>query len=270
MTIATEAMRIRNSRLIGLVSAARSGNTWLWRTIMAMAFLSAVLFFAQFFDQRLINGVNVWDKPAKFFLSLAVQYATVSWALGLLPKSERAIRRLRWSVVLMLIAGWGEMAYMIFRASRGEASHFNNSSISAALGYSLMGVGALTLTATAAIIGFTVWRKRGASIWKEAAGLGLMVGAVLGTLAGGYMSAQTSHWVGGVGRDTGALTFFNWSVTGGDLRVAHFVGLHAAQFIPLAALSGDRRVVYGTALLITFLTAVIFAMGISGVPLFRA
>ena len=270
MSATVEHVRFGDSRLGGLIEGARSGNTLLWRTVVAMAMGSVLMFALQFVDARLINGVNIWDKPAKFFLSLAVQYGTVSWALSLLPLADRATRWVRWPVVLMLIAGWGEMAYMIFRASRGEASHFNTSSFGAALGYSLMGVGAVTLTVTAAIIGWIIWRRREGSIWKEAAGLGLMVGSLLGTIAGAYMSAQTSHLVGGVASDAGGLAFFNWSVTGGDLRVAHFVGLHAAQFIPLAALSGDRRVVYGVAFAMVLFTTAIFMMGVSGVPLFRA
>ena len=270
MSAVIDHVRLRDSRIVALLESVRSGNQWLWRMVVAMAMGSALMFALQFVDARLINAVSVWDKPAKFFLSLAVQYGTVSWALNLLPFSDRTSRWLRWPVVLMLMAGWGEMAYMIFRASRGEASHFNTSTFSTQMGYSLMGVGAVTLTVTAAIIGWFIWRRRGLSIWKEAAGLGLMVGALLGTIAGAYMSARTSHWVGGVASDAGALAFFNWSVTGGDLRVAHFFGLHATQFIPLAALSGDRRVVYAMAIVLTVFTAAIFTMGISGVPLFKA
>ena len=269
MSATIDHVPLRDSRLVGLLDSVRNGNPWLWRTVLAMALGSVLMFVLQLVDARMINGVSVWDKPAKFFLSLAVQYGTVSWALNLLPLADRASRLVRWPLVLMLIAGWGEMAYMIFRAARGEASHFNTSSLGAALGYSLMGAGAVTLTVTAAIIGWFIWRRRGISIWKEAAGLGLMVGALLGTIAGGYMSAKTSHWVGGVASDAGALAFFNWSVTGGDLRVAHFVGLHASQFVPLVALSGDRRVVYAIAIAMTFLTMAIFVMSASGIPLFR-
>ena len=53
------------------------------------------------------------------------------------------------------------------------------------------------------------------------------------------------------------------------MRVSHFIGLHAMQFLPLAALSGKRSVVYGTALIITVLTVLTFMQAMMGVPLFR-
>lgn len=269
MSISIERVRLHETKLIGLMQDVRGGNIWLWRTVVAMLVGSALMLALQYFDLRLINGVNVWDKPAKFFLSLAVQYGSVSWALAQLPMMERTKRSINWATWLMLIAGWAEMGYIIFRASRGEASHFNTSTLFAAIAYPLMGIGALTLTFTAAFIGWRIWAQRRIGLWADAAGLGLMVGALLGTIAGAYMSAHNGHWVGGAQTDAGGLPLFNWSVTGGDLRVAHFVGLHAAQFIPLAALSGDRRVVYGVAVALTLLTTITFVMGASGVPIFR-
>ncbi len=270
MSMVETAPRFQDTKIFGLIDDIRHGHRLLWRTFVAMLIGSALMFVFQFFDARLINGVNVWDKPAKFFLSLAVQFGTVSWALSQLPRAERQLKSLNWAVALMIIAGWGEMIYMTFRASRAEASHFNSTSLSGIIGYGLMGVGSFTLTSTAAFIGWKVWRKRSLGLWTENAGLALMVGAVLGTIAGAYMSTQTGHWVGGVHSDANTLPLFNWSTTGGDLRVAHFVGLHAAQFIPLTALSGDRRLVYIAALAISLLTAGLFVMGASGIPLFRA
>ncbi len=253
-----------------LLDDVRGGIRWLWRSTLAFSaglFICAAL---MLIDQRLFNGVNVWDKPAKFFLSLAVQFATVSWALTLLSVQQRNTSGVKIAVAAMSIAAWFEMAYMIFRASRGEASHFNATSVFAQVMYALMGVGALTLTCTAFFVGFLVWKQRKHSLIVEAAGLGLMLGMVLATITGGYMSSRHSHWVGGEISDAHGLGFFSWSTTGGDLRVAHFMGMHVAQALPLAALSGDRRVVYGVGVFLCLVTVALFAMGIAGIPLLRA
>jgi hypothetical protein len=248
----------------------RIGSPYLFRTAVLMLALALVCTVLQGADDRLIHGVSVWSKPSKFFLSLTVQFLTVSWAMGLLPEKERQTRGMRIAVHAMAIAGWIEMAYMVFRASRAEASHFNVSTPFAAIMYPLMGLGALTLTVTAAYVGWRVWRQRDGDLWREAAGFGLILGAVLGTIAGAYMSSQTGHWVGGAATDAGGLGFFHWSTTGGDLRVAHFIGLHAAQIVPLAALSGRRSAVYGAGILISALTMLTFAQAIAGMPLLKS
>jgi hypothetical protein len=239
--------------------------------------LSAALFAAGFavcsalpwFDDRLLLGVSVWEKPAKFFLALALHLATAGWALSLLNPELRRSTGLHWAVGLMLAAAFAELIYIVGRAARGEASHFNTATPLDAVLYSIMGVGALTLTFTAGYVGYRLWRSRKGDLWREAAGLGLMLGAVLGTLTAGYMSSQTGHAVGGAVGDASGLPFFRWSTTGGDLRVAHFVGLHAMQAVPLAALSGRRGVVYGVAVLVMVLTGLTFAQAVMGIPLLR-
>ncbi len=53
------------------------------------------------------------------------------------------------------------------------------------------------------------------------------------------MSQQAGHAVGAEG---GQVPLFGWNRSGGDLRVAHFLGIHAEQAIPLlAALDREPR-----------------------------
>jgi hypothetical protein len=253
-----------------LVDDIRNGSQPVWWTVVAFCTLTVVCIVLQQIDPRLINGVNVWLKPAKFFISLAIQFATVAWALTLLPATERSSRRVRWSMLVMIFWGWLEMVYVVFRASRAEASHFNNQDAFAQIAYSAMGLGAVSMTVIAGYIGVKLWKHRRNGIWTEAASVGLFVGAVLGTVAGAYLSAQTGHHVGGSVSDATGTGLFAWSTKGGDLRIAHFVGLHAAQIIPFAALSGRRDVVYVTTLLCAVATLGTFLLAFWGIPLFRA
>jgi hypothetical protein len=245
---------------------ARSGSAVLWWSAAAMLAGFIACTGLQFVDDRLLIGVSVWEKPAKFFLSLTVQFITVAWALSLLSLRTRGVRI---AIVAMFGAAWIELAYIIVRAARGEASHFNVATPLDAALYSIMGVGALTLTLTAGYIGWVIWRNQRGDMWTGAAGLGLLLGSVLATLTAGYMSSGTGHWVGGDLTDASGLPFFHWSMTGGDLRVSHFIGLHATQVIPFAAMGGSRWMVYGAALLVAGLTAATFIQALDGVPLFK-
>lgn len=250
-----------------LTDRIREGSGLLWTSALTMTALAIVCVVLQQVDNRMVGDANTWHKPAKFFLSLAVQFATASWAVTLLPATERAGRLIRYSVVLMAASGWLEMAYIVFRASRAEASHFSYSTPAASIAYSLMGVGALVLTGTAFVIGWRLWKHRRDGLATEAAAVGLMLGAVLATLTAGYLSAQGGHSVGGTAGS--GIGFFGWSTTGGDLRIAHFIGLHAMQVVPLAALSGRRGTVLAAAALIAAATLAVFLQAVSGMPLLR-
>jgi hypothetical protein len=252
-----------------LLTRIRSASPAVWFTILAFSAATLLCLGLQMMDERLVNGINTWVKPTKFFVSLAVQLATVAWAIQFLSDADRRSWGIRWSVGAMVAAAWIEMVYIVFRAARAEPSHFFVSTPFASFMYTVMGIGAVTLTFTAGYIGYRIWRTQ-KGLWPEAAALGLMAGAVLGTLAGAYVSAQTGHSVGGDPTDVTGTGLFSWSTTGGDLRIAHFVGLHAAQIVPFAALSGRRDVVWLTFIASAVLTAGTFVLAILGIPLLQA
>src|SRR5262249_4858854 len=82
---------------------------------------------------------------------------------------------------------------------------------------------------------------------------------LLGGGFGGYMASQTGHWVGGAPTDAGGWWLMKWARDGGDLRVAHFFGMHAMQVLPfvgwLAARSVSRRRAIGLVVLFASLYA---------------
>lgn len=192
-------------------------------------------------DARTLNGISVWIKPLKFQISLAVQLLTVAWLMLWLSAAQRNSRVVRVLAALMAGAALFEVAYISHQASLGEASHYNVGTRYTQLMYALMGVGSLVLVGTSGAIGALILRRGDRrDPFVLTAGLGLVLGSVLGGITGALLSAHHGHWVGGAATDIGGLPIFGWSRTGGDLRVAHFVGLHMMQALPIAALVAAR------------------------------
>jgi hypothetical protein len=250
--------------------AARIGSPLLSTTALIFLILFIALYLNSFIDDRLFHGVSVWDKPAKFFLSLALHMATLAWGLSLLPAADQRSGLVIGASRIFVAMAIFEVAYITFQAARGEASHFNTGTAITTVMYSLMGAGAVTLAVVTIFVGWLILRRGSASTLTLATGLGFILGGVFAVAFGGYMSSQDGHWVGGIATDASGLPFFGWSTSGGDLRVAHFFGLHAMQALPLAGcLLRHRSVgfVWGAAALWTLLTIAVFAQALMGMPL---
>ena len=150
---------------------------------------------------------------------------------------ERAMRRTGWFIVAGVTL---EMVVIVGQAARGVRSHFNDDTPFDIVLFALMGATiALVWLATLAIaLRFLREPGRDRSM-AVAIRLGLLV-SLVGMAVGFVMSAVGSHAVGVPDGGPG-LPFVGWSTIGGDLRVGHFVGLHALQVLPLlAALVAQR------------------------------
>jgi hypothetical protein len=239
------------------------------RTAIAFMLFFLSAYTLTYLDTRLLYGVSVWEKPSKFFLSLAIHMATLAWGISLLPAEQRRSRGIRIASLAFLAAAVFEMAYMTFQSSLGEASHFNLSTPFNAIMYNLMGLGALTLTATTAYLGWRI-RRAGTGLLQFAAGWSFIVSALTTTLVAFYLAQGQGHWIGGDQTDVSGLPFFHWSTTGGDLRVAHFAALHLMQAVPLIAwFWPDKRIVGASLALGVAVVASLSAQALMGVPLFR-
>ena len=121
------------------------------RTFIACALFMAALFVttlpAFFMDARTIDGVNVWLKPLKFNVSLAVHFLTLAILAQQLPRQVRAGPSLSIFASLATGALVLEQIYMMIQSARGRRSHFNFDTDIESLMYALMGVGALLLVA---------------------------------------------------------------------------------------------------------------------------
>ncbi|RFU45457.1 hypothetical protein D0B32_22865 [Paraburkholderia sp. DHOC27] len=197
-------------------------------------------------DPQTFNGIDAYDKPLKFQLSLATYLLTLGWMRRYLSPTGMQGRSVYFISEVPCAMAWLEMLYILWRASRGQASHFN---ISTALGsalYSLMGVGAGALLAGSAVLAVMLAhhpRERLDPAYLLAVRASLWMTVILGGFAGVFMSMHMSHWIGGVASDANGLPLLQWSRTGGDLREAHFLGIHAMQIVPMLAalITRDRN-----------------------------
>jgi hypothetical protein len=241
----------------------------LTRTAIAFTLFFLSAYTLIYLDTRLLYGVSVWEKPSKFFLSLAIHMATLAWGISLLPAEQRRSRGVRIASLAFLAAAVFEMAYMTFQSSLGEASHFNRSTTFHDVMYGLMGLGALTLTATTAYLGWRI-RRSGTTPMHFAAGWSFMVSAAATTFVAGYLASGSGHWIGGDQTDATGLLFFHWSTTGGDLRVAHFAALHIMQAVPLITwFWPDKRIAAAALIAGIIIVGGLSAQALMGVPVFR-
>jgi hypothetical protein len=72
-----------------------------------------------------------------------------------------------------------------------------------------------------------------------------------------------SHWVGGTQSDANGLWLMKWSRDGGDLRVAHFFGMHAMQVLPLLAALLPGRMPHRVAIGMVVAAACLYTLGAS-------
>jgi len=240
---------------------------------LTLVVLSATTLSMQWIDTRTIEGVGIWVKPTKFLFSIGVFALTAAWYVGFVRPERRNSRAIRYVVWATILAGTFELAYIAFQASRGLGSHFNTSTPQAAIMYALMGIGAVVLVSTVLPLAWQILRhpaERLSADFRFALVAGLVLTFVLGGGLGGYMSSNAGH---SIGPESGHFPIFGWNRLGGDLRVAHFFGMHFEQALPLLAwlgspLAPSRRwaIILGGAVLGIAVILGVFVQAIAGRP----
>jgi hypothetical protein len=191
---------------------------------------------AMWLDPRTVNDISVWVKPSKFFVSLALYFATLGWFFGYLPVAAQASRRGRYVIVAAIAAGGLEMAWLLTAAVMGVPAHFNRYSSAWAAAYNAAGATALVLLSAIVVQGLMIARDRQvplAPAFRRALVLAALLSAAATLVTATTLSAGAGHWVGGAATDAGGLPLMGWSRSGGDLRVAHFFALHLHQALAL-------------------------------------
>ena len=176
-----------------------------------------------------VQGVNAWFKPLKFAISIGLFSWTMAWYCHYLLGFN--VTPFNWTVITLF--GF-ELVYIIFQASKGQLSHFNISTPIHSLLYSLMGLIAALITLYTAYIGFLFFTQSFPNlpvyyVWSIR--LGILI-FVIFSFEGGLMGSRMNHSVGAI-NDNSNWWIIGWSKTVGDLRVSHFIGMHALQLLPL-------------------------------------
>ena len=166
----------------------------------------------------------------KFALTIWIYSWTLAIIFGYF-ENQNKVKIYSWVAVICM--GFEQIA-ITTQAFRGELSHFNNSNTYGFIIFQLMGIFILTITLWTAYMTYIFIKQKSYTIALSVV-LGIKIGLiyfVIFSLFGGYIGGKTGHSVGGLDGGAG-LWFFNWSTIFGDLRVAHFFGIHSLQIIPI-------------------------------------
>ena len=225
-------------------------------TVSALLMVGALAAFVVglIIDPRLITGAPAWLKPAKFAVSTAIYMFTLAWVftyLGEWPRLRKLVGRGTAAIFIV------EVAIIALQAWRGTTSHFNYSTPANGALFVIMGSAIVLQTLLSVAVAVALWRQQ---FQDRALGWALRLGMVItiaGASTGGLMTRPTdaqldqivatrqatiigAHTVGAPDGGPG-LPGTGWSVEHGDLRVPHFIGLHALQVLPVIALLLWRR-----------------------------
>jgi hypothetical protein len=224
-------------------------------------------------DPRIITGAPAWLKPAKFAISIAIYVFTLEWIFTQVPAWTRTRRVVSWVSAIVFVL---ELAIIDLQAWRGTTSHFNVGTPLDAVLFATMGAAIVVQTVTSVAVAVALWRER---FTDRAIGWALRLGVtmtIVGAFSGGLMTRPTeaqltaaragaritiagAHTVGAPDGGRG-IPGTGWSRDHGDLRVPHFVGLHAMQVLPLVALLLRRtRLAERTRVRVTVTTGLSYA-----------
>ena len=211
-------------------------------------------------DSRRLHGENVWAKPARFAPSLALHYATMALAVGLLSPEWRDGALVGWAAAIGAGACLFQTLFIGIMAARGLPSHHNEATPLLRICSYAMALCAILVTWSPVAAGLAALLDEG-----FAGTPALRWGLFAGLAAGAAMTTWTAFHMGLIrspypaGRPVGGrrLPILGWSREVGDLRPIHFLATHAMQTVPLAALALGA-LVPERALALTLLAALLY------------
>ena len=228
-----------------LRSLTRASVTWHRPLVVlaaAMVVTGVVSLIGLAVDPRELVGAPAWAKPLKFSLSIIIYAISLSWLIG---QVDRFRRLAWWAGTVVTVALLIEMVVIVGAVLRGTTSHFNVSTALDTVLWSTMGVSIVVVWLATLLVAGVLFLS---TIDDRARATAIRAGVLIALVGMGiafFMTSPTStqlqdfrgiagaHTVGSADGGTG-IPLLGWSTIGGDLRVPHFVGMHALQALPIA------------------------------------
>ncbi len=201
-------------------------------------------------DVRILQYVPIWLKPFKFSISSMIFIGSILYFL-------KYISNQKFIHLTNKIVSYGlmiELFIIFLQAFRGRMNHFNNQTVEDMILFQIM---AITIVCVWLGFGVYAWKLFKTSEYENVFFFkGLQVGAFITFLTMPFAftmpqpsKAQLQEIIKNksqIGLIVGSHTvdekdptqtypLTGWAKTGGDLRIAHFLGVHALQILPILA-----------------------------------
>jgi hypothetical protein len=245
-------------------------------------------------DDRILQYVPIWLKPFKFSVSSVIFIGSILYFL-------KYISNQKFIYLTNKIVSYGlmiELLIIFFQAFRGRMSHFNNQTFEDMILFQIM---AITIVCVWLGFGVYAWKLfKSTEYGNDIVFKGIQVGAIITflTMPFAFTMPQPSKTQlqeiiknkSQIGLVVGSHTvdekdpsqtypLTGWAKTGGDLRIAHFLGLHALQILPILSflltgmnlsISYKKRILSTTGLFYLLLVVVVLVKALKGVPIFQS
>ena len=241
---------------LNLIQRAWRFNKMLTLLVVANIGLVALGLIGLATDPRLVLNAPAWAKTTKFAISIMAYGSTLLWMLSYLKSRPRAAQFIGTATGAILLA---EMGMLVLQAVRGVPMHFNQSTPFDTAVWRVMTVTIFAFFVIDIVGAVLLLREKIPNrVLATSIRLGLVVALIGMALAfamtapnatqmavlqaGQKLDMMGAHNVGAlVDGQTRMIPFLGWNMDGGDLRIAHFIGLHAAQVIPFIGFLVLRR-----------------------------
>jgi len=243
-------------------------------------------------DDRILQYVPIWLKPFKFSISSLIFISSILYFL-------KYISNKKYLLITNKVVSYGlmiELFIIFLQVFRGRMSHFNNQTLEDMILFQIM---AITIVCVWLGFGVYAWKLfKTSEYMDDIIFKGIQVGVIITflTMPFAFTMPQPSKTQlqeiiknkSQVGLIIGSHTvnekdptqtipLTGWAKTGGDLRIAHFLGLHALQIIPILSIllngmslsiPNKKNILRAIGLFYFLFVVMVLIQALKGIPLF--